>query len=390
MKTFAVKQLVAITATTAATVSLSAPFHIGSTLAQEANNNLNLEPRGAVYTMTNSPAGNKVLMYERDNSGRLGTPQAFTTGGTGTGGSLGNQNAVILDAANSCLYVVNPGSNNISSFIVKPDTLVLADKVSSGGARPVSATVRENLLYVLNAGGSAGSADNISGFTVNKNCKMSPLSSSRRSLSAANTAPAQVQFSPDGKWLVVTEKATNKINVYGVLVNGRTIGPKVQKSAGITPFGFAFGKRDLLYVSEAAGGVPDRGTVSSYKIKDDGNLQVLTSALPTTETAACWVAVSNDGRFAYVTNTGSQSISALKTGFFGDLSLLNANGRSGVTPPGTSVIDLGLSNDGLNLYALDNAIGTISVFRVNPVSGGISRLEVISGLPAGSNGIAAR
>jgi 6-phosphogluconolactonase (cycloisomerase 2 family) len=382
MKMLTLKKLGSLTTATAATMSLSISFYAGSALAQE--------PRGVVYTMTNSPSGNKVLMYKRDNTGRLGAPQEFATGGTGTGGSLGNQNAVILDKANSCLYVVNPASNNISSFIVKPDTLVLADKVSSGGARPVSVTTRENLLYVLNAGGSTGQRDNISGFTVNRDCKMLPIASSTRSLSAANTAPAQVQFTPDGKWLVVTEKATNKIDTYSVLVNGRTVGPRVQNSAGVTPFGFAFGKRDQLYVSEAAAGGPDGGTVSSYKIKENGDLQVITSSLPTTETATCWVAVSNDGRFAYVTNTGSQSISALKAGFFGDLSLLTPGGRSGVTPGGSGVIDLSLSNDGLNLYALDNVLGTITVFGVNPVTGAIPRFQVVSGLPVGSNGLAVR
>jgi 6-phosphogluconolactonase (cycloisomerase 2 family) len=382
MKKLTLKKIASLTTATAATMSLSMSFYAGAASAQE--------PRGAVYTMTNSTAGNKVLMYKRDNTGRLGTPLQFATGGTGTGGSLGNQNAVILDQANRCLYVVNPASNNISSFLVKPDTLVLADKVSSGGIRPISVTTRENLLYVLNAGGSAGGTDNISGFTVNSDCKMLPMTSSTRPLSAANTAPAQIQFTPDGKWLIVTEKATNKIDTYSVLVSGRTVGPRVQNSVGTTPFGFAFGKRDQLYVSEAAAGSPNAGTVSSYKIKENGDLQALTSSLATTETATCWVVVSNDGRFAYVSNTGSQSISALGVGFFGDLSLLTPGGRSGVTPANTSVIDLGLSNDGLNLYALDNRVGTITVFGVNLVSGGIPRFQVVTGLPVGSNGLAVR
>jgi len=350
----------------------------------------NQPPRGAVYTMTNATNANKVLVYNRDAQGRLGAPQRYDTGGKGTGTSLGNQNALVLDQANRCLYAVNAGSNQISSFLVKADGLLLADKINSGGSRPVSVSVNRNLLYVLNAGGTVGNSDNISGFIVDKNCKMLPLADSTRPLSAANTAPAQVQFTPDGQQLIVTEKSTNKISTYSVLPSGRVTGPRVFVSAGTTPFGFAFGKRDQLLVSEAAAGAANGGTVSSYLVKPNGDLQLITSSLATTETATCWVVVSNDGRFAYVTNTGSESISGLRVSFGGNLSLLTAGGRTGLTGSGTTPIDLSLSNDGLNLYSLDNTRGTVAVFRVNLVTGQLVKLQTIAGLPAGANGIAAR
>ena len=346
--------------------------------------------RGAVYTMTNATTGNKVLVYSRDTGGTLNRPREFDTGGLGTGGGLGNQNALVLDRANRCLYAVNAGSNEISAFIVRANDLSLVSKIYSGGSRPVSITVDRDLVYVLNAGGAAGSQDNISGFNVGDRCGLSPLANSTRPLSAGNTGPAQIQFTPDGKVLIVTEKATNKISTYQVSRDGRAYGPNVQSSVGTTPFGFAFGKRDRLFVSEAAAGAPNASSVSSYRVKDNGELQAITSSLPTTETAACWVVVSNDGRFAYVSNTGSQSISGIKVGFSGNLSLLIPSGRSGTTGTGTAPIDLALSNDGLNLYALDNRLGSIAVFGVNPVNGAISRRQVVTGLPVGANGLAVR
>lgn len=379
MKTLNLKNLFSFTA-----AALSLSLLTGGVAAAQT------EPRGTVYAMTNATTGNKVLVFNRGADGRLSPPRAFNTSGTGTGGSLGNQNALVLDKANSCLYAANAGSNQISAFAVKPDSLVLVDKVNSGGFRPVSITVKSNLLYVLNAGGSVGRSDNISGFVANKDCTLLPLATSSRPLSAGNTAPAQVQFTPDGNWLVVTEKATNKIDTYQVLSSGRVVGPKVQLSAGTTPFGFAFGKRDQLFVSEAAAGAPNEGTVTSYIIKPNGDLQLVTRSLATTETATCWVVVSNDGRFAYVTNTDSDSISGLRVGFFGNISLLIPGGRTGTTGTGTTPIDLTLSNDGLNLYALDNTLGTISVFRVNPVNGQIASIQRVTGLPSGANGIAVR
>ena len=366
-----------------ASVAFSLSLLAGSVSADE-----NL--RGAVYTMTNATAGNKVLVYSRDVDGKLGQPLAFDTGGLGTGGGLGNQNALVLDRANRCLYAVNAGSNEISAFIVRANGLSLISQISSGGSRPVSITVDRDLVYVLNAGGGAGSTDNISGFKTSDRCRLSPLAYSTRPLSAGNTAPAQIEFTPDGKVLIVTEKATNKISTYRVSSDGLTKGPKVQSSIGTTPFGFAFGKRDRVFISEAAAGAPNASTVSSYRVTDNGELQVIRSSLPTTETAACWVVVSNDGRFAYVSNTGSQSISGIKVGFSGNLSLLTPGGRSGTTGTGTAPIDLALSNDGLNLYALDNQLGSIAVFGVNPINGAISRRQILTGLPVGANGLAAR
>jgi 6-phosphogluconolactonase (cycloisomerase 2 family) len=199
-----------------------------------------------------------------------------------------------------------------------------------------------------------------------------------------------VQFTPDGKVLIVTEKATNKINTYLVSADGLTAGPNVQASTGITPFGFAIGKRNQLLVSEANGGIPDGGSVSSYSIKPDGKLETISAAVPTQESATCWVVMSNDGRFAYVTNTDSESLSTLGINFGGGLSLQNPDGISGKTGPGTTPIDLALSNDGLNLYALDNTLGSIAAFRVNVTTGRLIPIQLLGGLPAGANGLAVR
>lgn len=348
------------------------------------------EPRSVVYTMTNATTGNQVLAFNRLANGTLSRPRAFGTAGLGTGTSLGNQNALVLDQANSCLYVANAGSNEITSFAVQPDGLSFVNKIGSGGSRPVSIAVHAYWLYALNAGGAVGDADNISGFTVDRDCRISPLANSTRPLSASNTAPAQVQFTPDGKVLIVTEKATNKINTYLVSADGLTAGPNVQASTGITPFGFAIGKRNQLLVSEANGGIPDGGSVSSYSIKPDGKLETISAAVPTQESATCWVVMSNDGRFAYVTNTDSESLSTLGINFGGGLSLQNPDGISGKTGPGTTPIDLALSNDGLNLYALDNTLGSIAAFRVNVTTGRLIPIQLLGGLPAGANGLAVR
>ena len=335
---------------------------------------------GDVYTLTNKPAGNAVKAFDRAGDGSLAPAGEFATGGDGTGGGLGNQSAVVLDGRH--LFAVNPGSDSISAFEVKRDGLDLLDTDASGGDQPISLTVHRGLLYALNAGGNA----NISGFTVSKSGHLSPLARSTRPLSTAAPGPAQVSFDPSGELLVVTEKDTNLIDTYEVGRSGRPGVIESQASAGATPFGFAFDRRGHLIVSEAFGGAPDQSAVSSYDVVD-GLIEPITASAGTTETAACWIVVTHDGRFAYTSNTGSGSISGYRIGRDGALSLLDADGVTGATGPGP--IDMALTRGGRFLYSLNSGDGTISGFRVR-FDGSLAPIGGASGLPDGANGLAAR
>src|SRR6266540_268852 len=340
---------------------------------------------GALFTMDNATDGNHVLVYSRAADGTLSFVGEFATGGVGTGAGLGNQGALILSRSGGWLFACNAGSDEISVFRVTPHGLQLTDKVGSGGRRPISLAVHRNLLYVLNAGGLVGDADNVTGFLF-LDGELSPLPDSTRTLSAASTDPAQINFSSNGNVLVVTEKATNVIDTYTVNDDGLIDEHQQFASVGQTPFGFAF-RRDVLIVSEAFGGAANASAVSSYEVADDGALQIISPSVPTTETAACWIVVTRNGHFAYASNTGSGTLSGYRVSSGGSLSLLNADGVTGVTGPGP--IDMALSVNSRFLYALNSGDGTISTFRVKH-DGSLSSLPGVSGIPAGANGLAVR
>ena len=195
---------------------------------------------GNVYAMTNQSTGNFIRVYHRDARGLLTFVDSVATGGNGvgTGGDpLASQGAVVLSGDNRLLFAVNAGSNSVSVFAVSGDTLTLLDTVSSGGTLPVSLTVRDDLLYVLNAGGTP----NISGFTIDSPTnQLAPLAGSTRNLPGGTTAaPAQVSFSPDGSVLVVTEKGTNQIDTFVVDDDGVAQPGVSFPSGGTTPFGIA-------------------------------------------------------------------------------------------------------------------------------------------------------
>lgn len=345
-------------------------------------------PSGMVFVATNAMdpiRGNEVVMYRRDGNGQLTVTGRFPTGGQGLGSGLGSQNSLLLSDNGQWLFAVNAGSNEISVFSVEKAGLILTGKVASGGVRPTSLTVRKNIVYVLNA----GDAGNITAFTLNKMGGLTPLANSTRFLSnngnGAAPAPAQVSFTPDGRHLVVTERASNLIDLYKVERNGLASAPTSFNSSGATPFGFSFGKDGTLIVSEAFGGAVNGSAVSSYRIQDD-QLQLLSGSVATGQTAACWIITSKDGRYGYSTNAGSASLSGYRVENDGKLTLLN--GRAGDTGAGTGPTDAAVSHNGRWAYVLSPRSQTVVAFQIQP-DGSLLSAGSFGGLQTGPAGIAA-
>lgn len=339
---------------------------------------------GAVYTMSNGADQNTILVFDRLFDGRLVRAGEVPTGGTGTGAGLGNQGGLVLSRNEKWLLAVNAGSNSISVLEVQRNKLRLVEVEPSGGVRPISVTEHRGLVYVLNAG-----SDSITGFVLGRDGRLRPLNESERPLSGSATDPAQIAFSPDGDVLVVTEKATNRIVTFQMGRHGRPDAGRVWDSNGQTPFGFAFGKRDQLFVSEAFGGAENASAVSSYDVDRRGDLTTISASVGTNQTAACWVVVAPNGRFAYVTNTGSGSISGYAINFDGRIELLDPDGRTADTGAGSTPIDMAITDSGRFLYSLNAGTNSIGVFRVRS-DGSLRPLQFTSGLPAGANGLAAR
>ena len=339
--------------------------------------------RGAVYTLTNSPSGNAVAVFDRAADGSLTPDGTVPTGGLGTGAGLGSQGAIVLDRGR--LFAVNAGADTVSMLRAGHRRVWLEDVAPSGGAGPISVAAHGRLVYVVNAGDGSTPA-NISGFRVVWG-RLVPLPGSSRPLSSTRPGPAQIEFSPNGRQLVVTEKATNLIVTYAIGGDGYASGPNAQPSAGQTPFGFAFDGLGRLIVSEAFGGAPDASVLSSYSLASDGTVAPIAPNVATTETAACWVVVTTNGRYTYTTNTGSNSISGYRIGHDGSLTLLDGDGVTAAT--GAVPLDLALSRDSRFMYSLNGGAPEVEGFAVNG-DGSLDVLGAVGGLPAGAVGLAAR
>lgn len=362
---------IAAIAVTAAPLAASAsPAHAAGTPAL-----------GAVYTASNATAGNSIVVFDRLADGRLVSGGSVDTGGRGAGTGLGNQGGVRLTPDERWLLAVNAGSDDVSVLAVGESSLTLTDVVSSGGSQPISVTANRDLVYVVNAG-----SDSIAGFRLDSRGHLASLAGSVQSLGGSGTGPAEITFSPDGNFLVVTEKNTNKIAVFPVDHDGVAGAPLLQDSSGVTPFGFAFGKRGQLVVSEASGGAAGASTTSSYRLGSDGILTTITASAADQQSSACWSAISPDGRFAYIANTGSGTVSGYRIDFDGHIALLDADGVTGIT--GGKPSDVVFTQNGQFLYDLVGGTNTLAGFRVQ-ADGSLEALPLVD-VPAGANGLAVR
>lgn len=348
---------------------------------------------GAVYVLTNQ-VENAVAVFTRTADGTLTSAGEFSTGGAGDPVAqpqdpptdpLASQGALILDQGHQILYAVNAGSNQISVLRISGTGLDLVDVVDSGGVRPISLTLHENLLYVLNEGGTP----NVTGFAVEDDGTLTPLAGSTQPLIGGAAAdPAQVSFNSDGSLLVVTEKAGNRIDTYTIDNNGVASAPIENASSGMTPFGFAFNNPGFLVVSEAAGGVPNASSASSYRAADDGMLSVVSGSVPNSQTASCWVVITNNGHSVFVSNTGSGTISSYDlTSNDGTLSLINPVAAD--EGPDSALRDMALNISSHFLYVQAAGGQEVRSFRVEN-DGSLTLIDTDAGLPFGAQGIAAK
>ncbi len=332
---------------------------------------------GRVYSETNNPKRNQVLIFNRFANGSLAFVKAVATGGTGgqqlqpgcapTCPFLDTQGEVTLTSNGKLLFVVNAGSNTISSFRATSGGLQLADVKSSGGKFPNSITVHGNVLYVLDSGifpqPGPPVPGNVAGFHFNTAGHLTPIKGSIRPLTATVPGLArQVGFNNTGSVLVASllgnpnampPSSADSIDTFKITATGAASAATAHNSTTAFPFGFAFDPKDHLIMSQVTSlTVPGAGDTASYQVSGSGALTPITTQ-PTHGSAPCWVTVTGNGHYAYVVNTGGGAPTGAFTSEYkvfpgGGLKLL---GNTAVRPE-FALTDETLSSDSRYLYVL--------------------------------------
>ena len=335
---------------------------------------------GAAFAMTNRSLANQIITYKRAANGKLTRVSSVLTRGNGIGTDLDTQGALRLSDDHRFLYAANAGSDNITVFAVNGTRLTFLQKVYAGDV-PNSLTIHDDLLYVLD-GSVAGNG--IRGFKRASNGTLTPLPGSFRLLSSPIAVPGQVEFSPDGRLLLVTHKTTNvvlpppnAIDVFAVDSNGLASAlPKRNASNGLRPFSMAFRSNSELLVVESFNAAPDASAVSTYRVSSNGNFDVISGSIPNQQTDACWVVITEDGRYAFIANFGSGTISSYRFNSTGAVTLLD--GDAAFLGIDSQPVDLALSADSRYLYLLLRGTGGVASFEIG-AGGALTPLGVVTG-----------
>lgn len=393
---------------------------------------------GGVFVMSNILDANTIVGYSRNDDGTLTLTGEFPTGGNGGDfdGAEGldpliSAYALINTPDNEYLMAVNAGSDTISVMRVNDDmTLDLVDTESSFGTGPNSLAYNDGIVYVTNIdadGEFQGEPDqegSIYGYTF-ENGDLTPIAGSGRDLL---NRPSAVRFSPDGENLLITSinagsaalasNDDNSIVVYSLdesgipsadAISGTTSTPRGNAEGRNLPSAIGFEVVDrsngtFAIVTEArefrSEGEPpifpglQTGSVSVYQVGDDGQLSGSQLDLLAGQTAtvgqrtACWIVMSPDGEYFWVSNALDASISTYRfTDDSGNVELVEELAAIGTQPtspdPATAFattdgfIDLDISDDGDYIYQLFGLSGAVGVYAVD--GGSLTLVETITG-----------
>jgi 6-phosphogluconolactonase (cycloisomerase 2 family) len=286
-----------------------------------------------VYTETDNSNLNQnaVIAYRQNAQGQLTQIGSFKTDGTGVAnpqGLLGPDDSdkeVIASPDGRLLFAVNQGSNSVAEFRVNGNgslDLVGHSAVDSGGTEPVSLSIADGRLYVVNRGNevqgeTATVAPTITVFNI------LPFGGLTRDAAATTKLP--LGLSPSQ--LLISSKSQEAFlgtftptPVIGNLPNANEVVPfRIAANGSLVPIssggvgGATVNPPELLGLSQhptekiVYAGITGAGEVGVFSVDGAGNLK-LVDTVPVQGKAPCWTTVSPDGKFLYTIDTGSNSV----------------------------------------------------------------------------------
>lgn len=353
-----------------------------------------------VYVESNNPnAGqNAVIALRRNPSdGSLREIGTFLTGGTGQAnptqglGPDDSDQEVIASPNGRFLFAINQGSDSVAVFRIRHSgRLSLVGAFDSGGTQPASLTFADGRLYVTNRGNAlqgttATVAPNYTGFNVSEDGSLTPIPNSSVAL-PLELSPSQTLASPDGKLLFgdnfaiptnPTPTLGNTIDPFQIAADGTLVaapGGPVGTSPATTILGLAaHPTQQIVYA-----GLVASSKVGVFTYDATGKLTFVREVADQ-GAGVCWIVVSQDGKYMYISNTGSNSVGVysladpLNPVEIQDFKLTLPQPPAGATKAPANSFELALDPSGQSLYVITqstaanhdfpqgNAVHTLSV-----------------------------
>lgn len=349
-----------------------------------------------LYTLTNE-SQNAVVHFVRRDDGTLLRKGSTATGGKGTNGvtldgrtapdSLVSQHAVVADADTGRLFAVNAGDHSISVLSIDPKTgelALLKRNATSAGMAPNSLAYSHGRLYATFLRGTP----QVGAFKVHADGTLSQLGSYDLPALAgtrADVAPTQSVVAPGGAHLVVSAGIQNDALVsFGIESGGQLTRPVVSRTQVKTPFAGVFvpHAKTPTFLST---GISDVSLSAYHHAPATGTLTRVGHAVAPGVKDPCWIAITPDGRVAYVGN-GSGAISSFSVGPKGEIALLHA--KAAIEPSIKQDVpsvagDSWISPDGKYLYTAFLGADKVVAYRIGSGGSLVKLNEVVVGTASG-------
>jgi hypothetical protein len=284
-----------------------------------------------VYTETDNSNLNQnaVIAYRQNAQGQLTQIGSFKTDGTGVAnpqGLLGPDDSdkeVIASPDGRFVFAVNQGSNSVAEFRVNPNgslDLVGRSAVNSGGTEPVSLSIADGRLYVVNRGNevqgeTATVAPTITVFNI------LPFGGLTRDAAATTKLP--LGLSPSQ--LLISSKSqeafldtftppplnnvaeANEVVPFQIAANGSLV-PISSGGVGAPvnpPLLLGLSQHPTKNIIYA--GLTGANQVGVFSVDGAGNLK-LADTVAVQGSGPCWTLVSANGKFLYTIDTGTNSV----------------------------------------------------------------------------------
>ena len=273
------------------------------------------------------------------------------------------------------LYATNElEAGRVSAYAVQEDgSLEFLNDQPTEGAHPCHLAIDPTGSFLLSANYSSGSV------AIHPIAADGSLGDATQILQREGTGPNeerqegphahQVTFDPAGKYAFDVDLGSDSVHVSTLTSQGRL--------EAVDRLGIHAGAGPRHLVFHPGGGaayvINELDSTLSVCTYDDGNLSVVQTLSTRPDGAEgenfpAEVLVSDDGRFAYGSNRGDDTIAVFETGADGiDAELIQTIGSGGVWPR-----HLAFSKDGSLLYAANERSDTLAVFAVDRSSGALT------------------
>ncbi|MGI9186000.1 MAG: beta-propeller fold lactonase family protein [Gaiellales bacterium] len=336
---------------------------------------------GQVYTETNDPTGNQLVVLQAGRNGLLTQRQLVDAGGLCTGEHLTSGGAVAVSTDGCRVAAVNAASGAVAVFTVSTaGRAAFAGSAAAGGAQTISVAIHGTRLATLST--TPGGTTTIQTFTVGRQ-RVTPVPGSLQTVGDA-TDGGQIAFTARGRYLVVTTRKSQGLATFRVGNDGvPTPAESLVPLAPMWTYGFGLTPANQAIVSLLDLRPPESGAFASEQITSAGGITPVSTPI-LGQAGACWVAVGPSGQYAWGLNAVSKEVATLSVSNAGAIAVL------GTIPVGGDGRDMATSADGHFLYVSRPDAKDIAVFRIG--ANGLLTLVGSSPTPAtavSAGGIAA-